>query len=545
MTKPSIVTRASKGSALTWTEGDTNLTNLRDATITIKAGSGGTDVVSDLNGTVTLVAGTNVTLSGDNTAKTVTINAAGGSGITDLVQDTSPQLGGNLDVQNYQITTSTANEIRVESANGYDITLNATGANADINIQTGPGNINITPGMGKAIIDGLSWPTSDGTSNQVLKTDGAGNLGWATMPTDTNTTYGISAETATGGVNLRLTGSDSSTDDVKLAQGSNITLTRTDANTITIAASSGGIASVSADASPSLGGDLNVNGYKIVSTSGPIEIAPSTNGNVQLNATGTGTVDLSTGSGNISITSGTGVVALSTARLNAGKELRFMDSDASNYVGFKAPATITADKIWTLPSADGTNGQVLSTNGSGTLSWATAGGGGPAVSIVEGTITFQEFTNMSTSETTLPHTWTEKSDTSGMVTVSADTFTISSAGTYFIEYNNNFITSFYANSNGANLFTMPEMTIKLYNSSDTTTLGTTKIGGNKLYYNTTNTTSVQQLYGNVQLSAVVTITGSKNFTIRYGITAGSSFSGPKFVYTNSPNLPQVKITKLA
>jgi hypothetical protein len=49
------------------------------------------------------------------------------------------------------------------------------------------------------------------------------------------TTYGISAETATGGVNLRLTGSNATTDDVKLAQGSNITLTRTDANTITIA----------------------------------------------------------------------------------------------------------------------------------------------------------------------------------------------------------------------------------------------------------------------------------------------------------------------
>jgi hypothetical protein len=48
-------------------------------------------------------------------------------------------------------------------------------------------------------------------------------------------TYAISAETTTGGVNLRLTGSDTSTDNVKFAQGSNITLTRTDANTITIA----------------------------------------------------------------------------------------------------------------------------------------------------------------------------------------------------------------------------------------------------------------------------------------------------------------------
>lgn len=53
--------------------------------------------------------------------------------------------------------------------------------------------------------------------------------------TDTNTTYGISAETTTGGANLRLTGSDASTDNVKIAAGANITVTRTDADTITIA----------------------------------------------------------------------------------------------------------------------------------------------------------------------------------------------------------------------------------------------------------------------------------------------------------------------
>ena len=53
------------------------------------------------------------------------------------------------------------------------------------------------------------------------------------------TTYSISAETTTGGVNLRLTGSDATTDDVKLAAGSNITLTRTDASTVTIASSGG------------------------------------------------------------------------------------------------------------------------------------------------------------------------------------------------------------------------------------------------------------------------------------------------------------------
>ena len=99
MAKPAITTRATKGSALTWTEGDNNFTNLKDATITLQAGTGGTNVVSDLNGTVTLVAGTNVTLSGDNSAKTVTINSTasgGASAINDLTDVTitgSPSTG--------------------------------------------------------------------------------------------------------------------------------------------------------------------------------------------------------------------------------------------------------------------------------------------------------------------------------------------------------------------------------------------------------------------------------------------------------------------
>jgi hypothetical protein len=54
--------------------------------------------------------------------------------------------------------------------------------------------------------------------------------------------------------------------------------------------------------------------------------------------------------------------------------LRFADADASNYVAFKSSATVSSNITWTLPAADGTNGQVLSTNGSGTLSWATSAG---------------------------------------------------------------------------------------------------------------------------------------------------------------------------
>jgi hypothetical protein len=62
--------------------------------------------------------------------------------------------------------------------------------------------------------------------------------------------------------------------------------------------------------------------------------------------------------------------------LNGQADLRFADSDSSNWVAFQAPATISTNITWTLPSADGTNGQVLQTDGSGTLSWASGGGGG-------------------------------------------------------------------------------------------------------------------------------------------------------------------------
>jgi hypothetical protein len=55
-------------------------------------------------------------------------------------------------------------------------------------------------------------------------------------------------------------------------------------------------------------------------------------------------------------------------------ELRFLGNTVSDWVGFKAPSSLSSAIIWTLPNADGTSGQALKTNGSGTLSWGLAGG---------------------------------------------------------------------------------------------------------------------------------------------------------------------------
>ena len=48
------------------------------------------------------------------------------------------------------------------------------------------------------------------------------------------------------------------------------------------------------------------------------------------------------------------------------KEVRYLDADSSHYVGFKSPATVSSNVVWTLPSADSSvSGYVLSSNASG------------------------------------------------------------------------------------------------------------------------------------------------------------------------------------
>ena len=112
-----------------------------------------------LNGVGLSVAG-NTTLSGTLNGHTIpggtgtialTSDITAG-GISSVAADSSPQLGGDLDV------------------NGNAI------------VSASNGNIAITPnGSGKIILDGLSFPTSDGSNGQVITTDGGGNLAFTTV----------------------------------------------------------------------------------------------------------------------------------------------------------------------------------------------------------------------------------------------------------------------------------------------------------------------------------------------------------------------------
>jgi hypothetical protein len=66
--------------------------------------------------------------------------------------------------------------------------------------------------------------------------------------------------------------------------------------------------------------------------------------------------------------------------LDNQKEIRFRETTANgtNYIALKAPASVSADLTFTLPATDGTNGQALITNGSGTLSFTTLSADGTA-----------------------------------------------------------------------------------------------------------------------------------------------------------------------
>jgi hypothetical protein len=66
----------------------------------------------------------------------------------------------------------------------------------------------------------------------------------------------------------------------------------------------------------------------------------------------------------------------STVEVRSQAELRFFDSDNTQYISLRSPTNVTTSLIFTLPATDGTSGQVLTTNGLGQLNWATVSGGG-------------------------------------------------------------------------------------------------------------------------------------------------------------------------
>ena len=75
-----------------------------------------------------------------------------------------------------------------------------------------------------------------------------------------------------------------------------------------------------------------------------------------------------------------------TLDMESRASLRFYETDNTNYVAFRSANTVASDLTWTLPSEDGADGHVLTTDGAGTLSFAAGGGGGGSTGYNNSTI---------------------------------------------------------------------------------------------------------------------------------------------------------------
>jgi hypothetical protein len=176
---------------------------LEFVTVTVPAGNfaGLTDTPSSLTG---------------QGGKTVKVNS-GGTALefetvsSEVVSDTTPQLGGNLDVQTNEITTSTTNGnikvtpngtgvVEIKGAGGADGTL-------QLNCSANSHGVKIkSPPHSAAQSYTLTLP-SNIVNGQFLKTDSNGNLSWAAAGSQTIAINTLSSSSGSGGGSATFNGS--------------------------------------------------------------------------------------------------------------------------------------------------------------------------------------------------------------------------------------------------------------------------------------------------------------------------------------------------
>ena len=120
--------------------------------------------------------------------------------------------------------------------------------------------------------------------------------------------------------------------------------------------------------------EATTNGVNYVSLSAPASLSANLTFTLP-SADGTSGQFLKTdGAGNLSFSSlsfATPLAVVGDATAGASIRLPEDTDNGSNYVAIKAPDNLASNLTLTLPSADGTSGQVLQTNGSGVLSFSS------------------------------------------------------------------------------------------------------------------------------------------------------------------------------
>lgn len=154
-------------------------------TVTITGGGGGAAItVSDEGSSLTTeVASFNFTGVGitasEPTTNNIEVNVPG-----DISIDTTPQLGGNLDVNGNDIVSVSNGDIELAPDGTGSVTIkgNATGGSGKIVLNCEQNSHGVTiqgPAHSAAATYTLTLPDNDGDADQFLQTDGSGALTWA------------------------------------------------------------------------------------------------------------------------------------------------------------------------------------------------------------------------------------------------------------------------------------------------------------------------------------------------------------------------------
>ena len=152
--------------------------------VTISASGGGSVTVQDegialTTGATTLnFVGAGVTASGTGTTKTITINggSGGGGGLSNVVEDTTPQLGGNLDLNSNDIT----------GTGNFNVTgiITATSFEGDGSNLTGPSRQSLVQSTGSIGAGSTANITITGYKTYALQKVGISSAAWVRLYTD-------------------------------------------------------------------------------------------------------------------------------------------------------------------------------------------------------------------------------------------------------------------------------------------------------------------------------------------------------------------------
>ncbi len=122
-----------------------------------------------------------------------------------------------------------------------------------------------------------------------------------------------------------------------------------------------------------------------------------------------------------------------TLNMATQNQIRFQDTAGGEFVGFRAPATISASYTLNLPTSDGSADQVLSTDGAGNLSWLTVPTGATNAHVFSYDTTNQ---TVSTANTFQDITFSNNGSIAGWThAVGTATFTCNTSGFYLVMVN--------------------------------------------------------------------------------------------------------------